>query len=59
MLRVRAKISFMAFEKGITIQEIFLHAIWTSYMTFLHEGLVLPERTTVEADELFKQIIMG
>ena len=36
MLRVRAKISFMAFDQGKTIEELFVNAIWKTYMEFLN-----------------------
>jgi hypothetical protein len=49
----------MAFEKGITIEELFLHAIWTSYMEFLNKGMLKPDKTIVEIDDTFRLIIMG
>ena len=59
MLRIRAKISFMAFEKGLTIEELFLHAIWTSYMDFFNQGILVPDQAIVDIDHVFKQIITG
>jgi len=34
IMKLRAKISFMAFEKGITIIELFLHAIYKTLLSY-------------------------
>jgi len=43
LLRVRAKISFMAFEACLSVKELFFAAIWKTYVTYLKDGLIKPK----------------
>lgn len=35
IMKIRAKISYMALKRGITIQELFLHAIYKTYVHYV------------------------
>ena len=40
LLKVRMKISYMAFMEGKTVKELLLHAILKSYNELCHAGLI-------------------
>lgn len=56
---IRAKISFMALEKGMTVQELLLHAIWSVYNENLFSGVIPIDPKLVEVDEIYRNIISG
>ena len=59
VLQVRAKISFMAFEKQITIQQLFLKAILKTYHNLVTEGFLKPALSYMKKDTLYSEIIRG
>ena len=59
ILTIRAKISFMALAKGMTIQETFLLSIWQVYNEYLFSGVLPIDPKLVEIDEIYKSIISG
>ena len=62
ILRVRAKISFMAFEKRMTIVELFTSTILKCYKTYtLHEiaGYVVSEDRQKQEKTLYQQLVSG
>ena len=52
---IRNKISYMAFEKGMTIQELFFTTILKSYQKFQKEGIIHLD----EQKELYYSQILG
>lgn len=59
LLMIRAKISFMALERGMTVQETILHAIWTVYNEYLWSGVIPIDPKLVEVDLIYRNIISG
>jgi hypothetical protein len=49
----------MALERGMTIQETFLHAIWSVYNEYLFTGVIPIDPKLVEVDEIYRNIISG
>lgn len=56
---IRSKISFMALEKCLTIQELFLHAILKTYLQHVQMNRIKLDENIVKVDRIFKQIISG
>ena len=57
ILKFRMKLSYIAFQKGITILELWLNAILTSYKTLTKTGAIPPYNDRKKAEKyLFKQI---
>lgn len=49
----------MALERGMTLQEIFLHAIWQVYNEYLFQEVIPIDQKLVEVDEIYRSIISG
>jgi len=43
VMKIRMKISYIAFEKGMTIIELLLSSILCSYRMFVNEGLIVED----------------
>jgi hypothetical protein len=53
VLRIRAKISFMAFEKRCTIKELFLKAILKTYLDLMESGELEPTLSNLKCDRAY------
>ena len=49
----------MAFEKCMTIQELFLKAILKTYRQLVMKGQLKPVKADVQKDHLYTQMIAG
>ena len=57
IMRIRAKIGLMALQRGLTIQEIFLHAIYKTFVHYIdHYKFDLNEQY-IQADQTYQAII--
>lgn len=56
-MRVRAKIGFMALLRGLTIQEIFLHAIYKTYVHYIDHYKFDLNDLFVKSDQTYQGII--
>lgn len=52
-MRIRAKIGLMALMRGLTIQEIFLHAIYKTYVHYIDHYKFDHNDLFVQADQTF------
>lgn len=59
ILRIRMKISYMAFEKCITIQELFLRAIFRTLVDKIQHPQYVPDEGHLENDSFYKRVISG
>ena len=50
IMKIRAKIGFIALQKGLTIQEVFLHAIYKTYVHFIDDYEIDPYEHFIQAD---------
>ena len=58
IMKIRMKISYMAFEKGMTIIELLLSSILCSYRTFVNDGLIQEDQESKKRqDTLFNELI--
>ena len=53
IMKIRAKIGFIALQKGLTIQEVFLHAIYKTYVHFIDDYEIDPNEHFIQADSLY------
>lgn len=56
IMRIRAKIGLMALQRGLTIQEVFLHAIYKTYVHYI-DHYKLDHSDYVQADETYQAVI--
>jgi len=47
-MKIRIKIGYIAFEKSMTIIELFLVSILMSYRSFVNEGLIIEDQKSKE-----------
>lgn len=59
ILRIRMKISYMAFENCITIQELFLRAIFKTLLDKHKHPSFIPKDIHLENDLFYKRVISG
>lgn len=56
---MRSKISYMAFEKCLTIQELWLQAIYKAKLAYMEQRQYKINRQLLEADFTYQAIITG
>ena len=56
-MRIRAKIGLMALQRGLTIQEMFLHAIYKTFVQFIDYYKFDLNDQHVQADQMYQAII--
>ena len=58
IMKIRMKISYMAFEKSMTVQELFYSTILKTYNEFVKDGLIKETRKMTEnGQRIMKSII--
>ena len=57
IMRIRAKIGLMALERGLTIQEIFLHAIYKTFVHYIDYYKFDNSDHYVQADQTYQALI--